>query len=107
MAEPQHDPTLLSWALGALATAVSAAFGWVWQRLARTEDRMSAEDAKLRAEMAEGRDKLWTAVQTDRDRAQAFRERTLERLGEMPTKSDLAEMERRLAARLDDRHPHT
>lgn len=106
MAEP-HDATLLSWALGALTAAVSAGFGWVWQRLARTEDRMSAEDARLRDEIADGNDKLWTALQTDRDRAQAFRERTLERLGEMPTKSDLAEMERRLAARLDDRHPRT
>ncbi len=89
MAEP-HDVNLTQWALGALAVAVAAAFGWLRQQIARAEDRMAAEDSKI-----------WSEVTKDRDRADEFRERTLERLGAMPTKEDLAAMEARLMASLD------
>lgn len=93
MAEP-HDVNLTQWALGALAAAVAAGFGWLRQQLSRAEDRMTSEDAKL-----------WQAITVDRDKAQAFRESMLERVGKLPTKDDLAAMERRIVDTLDRHHP--
>ncbi len=97
MAEPHNDPGLLGWALAALGSAVAAAFTWIWNRMqaieARLEARVSATEAveKTHASANDVRD-LWTAISKDREQAAAFRERTLERLGEMPTKVDLRQM---------------
>lgn len=105
MAEP-HDVNLTQWALGIVTLAVSGAITWLRQIIGRTEDRMNAEHARLRATITEEDGKLWAARASDLNSAQAFREHTLERLGEMPTKQDLAAMEARLLAGLDRRQPH-
>ena len=106
MAEPHNDPGLLGWALGAVASAVAAAFTWIWNRMqaieARLEARVTATEAteKTHASTADVRD-IWAAITDDRKQAAQFRERTLERLGEMPTKVDLRQMEDRLQACID------
>lgn len=86
MAEP-HDPNLATWGLGAVSLALSGAFTWLWSRIASVETR---QDMAMRD--------LWTAINSERDKAQASRERVLERLSEMPTKDDFKRLEDRLAA---------
>lgn len=106
MAEPTNDPGLLGWALGAVATSVAAAFTWIWNRMqaieTRLDARLSAAEAgeKTHATNSDIRD-LWGAITEDRKQASAFREATLIRLGEMPTKTDLKQMEDRLQAGID------
>ena len=108
MAETHNDPGLLGWALGAVASAVAAAFTWIWNRMQALENRLDARVAaadarvsaaeaaeKSHASAADVRD-LWGAITEDRKDAARFREATLVRLGEMPTKVDLREMEARL-----------
>jgi hypothetical protein len=106
MAEPQHDPGLLGWALGAVASAVAAAFTWMFNRMQSIESRLDARvtaaeaSEKTHASTGDIRD-LWGAITEDRKQASAFREATLIRLGEMPTKTDLRQMEDRLQAGID------
>jgi hypothetical protein len=106
MAEPQHDPGILGWALGAVAAAVSAAFTWIWNRMQAIENRLDARmnaaeaDEKNHASNSDVRD-LWAAITQDRQDAARFREATLVRLGEMPTKTDLREMEARLSTSIN------
>jgi hypothetical protein len=87
-----NDPNLATWGLGAVSLALSGAFTWLWSRIASVEAR---QDLAMRD--------LWLAVNTERDKAQASRERVLERLSEMPTKDDFKRLEDRLAAMT--RHP--
>lgn len=83
------DVPLLQWALGGVSAGLTAAFSWLWNRLAAVETRI---ETQLRD--------VWAAISDDRKTAQASRERMLERLGEMPTKADLAQLENRIAAML-------
>ncbi len=89
----ENDAPLLQWALGGITAGLSAAFTWLWNRLSAVETRI---EAQLRD--------VWSAISDDRNTAQASRERMLERLAEMPTKTDLAQLENRIAAMLT-RHP--
>lgn len=83
------DAPLLQWALGGISAGLTAAFTWLWNRLGAVESRI---ESQLRD--------VWSAISDDRKTAQASRERMLERLGEMPTKADLAQLENRIAAML-------
>jgi uncharacterized protein HemX len=109
MADAHNDPGLLGWALGAVATAVAAAFSWIWNRMQALENRLDARVAateahdKTHASASDVRD-LWAAITEDRKEVSAFRERILERVGQLPTKEDLAATEARLIASLDRQH---
>ena len=90
-----HDPNLATWGLGAVTLALSGAFTWLWNRLAGVEQR---HDTALRD--------VWSAINSERDKAEKSRERVLERLSEIPTKDDFKRLEDRLTAALA-RHPPT
>jgi hypothetical protein len=106
MAEGPPDVNLAQWGLGAATTALGAALTWLWNRMSGMESRLDARiSAATAAAKSDDRD-LWAAITEDRRSATAYRERTLERLAEMPTKSDLAAMETRIAATLARQPPH-
>jgi hypothetical protein len=88
MAE-SHDANLLQWALAGISAGLTGAFTWLWNRLAGLETR---QDAAMRD--------LWAVVNSERDKAQASREKLLERLADMPTKDDFQRLEDRLTAAL-------
>jgi hypothetical protein len=106
MADAHNDAGLLGWALGAVATAVAAAFSWIWNRMQSIESRLDARvtvaeaAAKTTASAADVRD-LWAAITEDRKAGSAFREKILEHIGHLPTKEDLTATEARLIATLD------
>jgi hypothetical protein len=85
-------------ALGGATAALAGAFTWLWNRLASVEARFDARISEARqVSMTEVRD-IWAAIDADRRSAATYRERTLERLGDMPTRADLAALENRLVA---------
>jgi hypothetical protein len=100
-----NDPNLMPWALGAISAALSGALTWLSNRVAGLEARLDnrigkVEDlGKTLATSSDLKD-LWAAHTAERDRAQAYREDMLRRMGEVPTKHDLTEMERRLLEHL-------
>lgn len=97
----ESDPNLGAWALGAVGTALSGAFTWVWNRLVGLETRLDArmnkieEKAGTAASNADLKE-LWQAHTAERASAQQYRENMLIRIGETPTKADLEHVERRL-----------
>lgn len=93
---PQNDVNLAQWAMGGLMGLWTLILGWIWQRQASVEARLDQRisegiKAVKDANAAENRD-LWTAFNDEKNRAQASRERMLERLGDMPTKADLRQL---------------
>jgi len=94
-------------ALAAATAALGGAFTWLWNRLSGVEARLDARITEARKAATSDTRDIWTALDADRRAATAARERTLERLGEMPTKSDIAALETRIATMLAHHLPRT
>jgi hypothetical protein len=75
--------------VGLAQAGLTMALGWLWTRISGAETRTDKQFSAV-----------WTAITADRTAAQAARERTLERLADMPTKSDLAGLESRITTML-------
>lgn len=106
MADGANEVNLAQWALGAVTTALAGALTWLWNRTTGLESRLDARiTAAGAAAKSDNRD-IWTAITEDRRSATAYRERTLERLAEMPTKTDLQNLENRITAALNRAPPH-
>lgn len=95
------DPNLGAWALGAVGTALSGAYTWLWNRATGIETRLDARIAKVEERVAVSASnsdlkELWQAHTAERASAQQYRESMLVRIGETPTKADLEHVERRL-----------
>lgn len=84
------DGSLLVWISGTAVALITAAFGHVHKRMNRMDDAQNA------ARTAEA-DKLWKAVNSERNASRDFREKILEK---MVTQQDLRDFERRLLAAL-------
>ena len=101
MAQPDSDPNLVQWLLGLFATII---VGWV-ARLWIKIDGISREIAKGNTDVAAAATaadrEIWAAITKDRDSNETYRTRMLERLAEIPTKSDLAAMETRMSQRFE------
>lgn len=107
MSDGPNDVNLAQWALGGATAGLTGALTWLWNRMsgmeARLDGRISAAGA---AAKSDNRD-IWSAITEDRRSATAYRERTLERLAEMPTKADLRALEDRITAALNRTPPHS
>ena len=105
MGNPVQDLNLAQWALSAATAALAAALSWLWQRIGgleqRLDTRITAHEAATKAGQHQDTRDLWAAINDDRKRTADYRERTLERLSQMPTKADLSQMEDRLAKMVD------
>jgi len=106
MAAPDSDPNLLQWSMGLVAAVLAAWINWLRAKIDSLQQAIaSAHDAAIKAAHDGDRD-LWSAITKDRDAADAWRTRMLERMADIPTKSELAAMEARLAHRIDRETPH-
>lgn len=99
---------IVQWALGIVVGVLTVALGWLWTRVEGLDGRLQARIAEVaRAaaiDTAAGDRDLWSAYTTERQRAEDYRSKMLERVGGLVTKEDLAAMEARISQRID-RHP--
>lgn len=101
MAQPEQDANMMQWLLGLLGSVVVGWVAWLWSKIDSLTRQIAEGDAKTAAAAANGDRDLWTAVNRDREVADAARTRMLERLAEVSTKADLIAMETRINQRLD------
>lgn len=97
----QDDPVgLIEWIGTITASLLGLAFGNIYMKTSRLEERVGLAEEKARVAAMAGDDKLWAEVRVMSANNQVFRENIL---SNMVTKSDLHDMEKRLEVALRSR----
>ena len=97
MADPHPDTDTLKWAIGLVAAGASAAWGYIWTEIRSLRAAIQSRATEAQNAITAGDDKLWQHVTKEAENGQAFRERMLERIGQLPTKDDLRDLNRAIA----------